>query len=80
MTFCLAFFPSVLPDDSTDEIEFYHKSQQEYMAARYVGQEIIKTRKGIGLLIYEAIEEYERTIESVSETTRDLNAHDFMNR
>ena len=52
-----SFFPSNASDSSVDDIQFYHKTQQETFAALYVAQKIIETDKNIKQIIDETLKE-----------------------
>ena len=52
-----SFFPSNASDSSIDDIQFYHKTQQETFAALYVAQKIIETGKNIKQIIDETLKE-----------------------
>ena len=58
MDILTCLFPTSTRDSTTDEIEFFHKSQQEYVSAMYVGQQIVMARKNLKQIMFDAINEH----------------------
>ena len=61
-------FPLNSSTSTVGRIQFYHKSEQEFLAAIFVAQQIAETGKGIKQIIPDAISTYEKIIESKSST------------
>ena len=58
-------FPSCLTDNTSDSIEFYHKSQQELVAGLYVARQMMKTGKTFLQIVCDAIKKYEFITDTV---------------
>ena len=61
-------------------IQFYHKSEQEFLAAIYVAQKIAETGKGIKQIIPDAISKYEEIIESKASTGAEFDIKEFLKK
>ena len=61
-------------------IQFYHKSEQEFLAAIFVAQKIAETGKGIKQIIPDAISKYEEIIESKASTGAEFDIKEFLKK
>ena len=67
------FFPLNSSASSVGGIQFYHKSEQEFLAAIFVAQKIAETGKDIKQIIHDAIEKYEKIRKSKASTGADFD-------
>ena len=67
MVIVSSFFSSVGSTSASCDIEYCHKTQQEYLAARYGCQEMIRTHEDVEKIIATSMEKYVRVIESEGE-------------
>ena len=61
-------------------IQFYHKSEQEFLAAMFVAQKIAETGKGIKQIFPDAISKYEEIIESKASTGAEFGIKEFLKK
>ena len=57
------FLPSISSSSIQDDIEFFHKSHQEFLAGSYVGLQMKETHQGIENIISTSLEMYEGAFE-----------------